>query len=75
MEKKITLDTTVEEVVTLYPSTVKIFFKYGIPCIACGAPIWGTIGENVKKYQVKDVEGLLKELNQVASLGIEIKMD
>ena len=75
MEEKITLDSTVEEVVTLYPSTVQIFFKYGIPCIACGAPIWGSIGENAKKYQVKDVEGLLKKLNQAASSGIELKLE
>jgi iron-sulfur cluster repair protein YtfE (RIC family) len=44
---KITKDSTVEEVVLRYPDAVEIFFKYGIPAIACGTPIWGTIGENI----------------------------
>ncbi len=64
--KEITLDTTVEEVVLRYPESVDIFFKYGIPAIACGSPIWGTIGENAQKYGVEDVEGLLRELNDLA---------
>jgi iron-sulfur cluster repair protein YtfE (RIC family) len=36
---KITLDSRIEEIVLKYPSTVEIFFKYGIPCIACGEPM------------------------------------
>lgn len=61
---KITLKSTIEEIVIKYPSTVSIFFKYGIPAISCGEPIWGTIEENVKKYGVKDPEGLIEELNR-----------
>jgi len=63
---KITLESKIEDVVVKYPETVSIFFKYGIPAISCGAPIWGTIGENVEKYNVKDPESLLKELNEKA---------
>ncbi len=63
---KITPDTTVEEVVVKYPDSVDIFFKHGIPAISCGAPIWGTIGENAEKYGVKDLDALLKELNELA---------
>lgn len=75
MAGKVTLETTIEEVVTLYPSTVQIFFKYGIPCIACGSPIWGTIGENAKKYKVGNIEELLMELNEAVSAGIELKLE
>jgi Domain of unknown function (DUF1858). len=63
---KITKDSTVEEVVLRYPDSVEIFFKYGIPAIACGTPIWGTIGENAERYKVSDIEGLLEELNKLA---------
>ncbi len=63
---EITPETTVEEVVIRYPESVDIFFKYGIPAIACGAPIWGTIGENAEKYGVKDLDALLRELNDLA---------
>jgi len=63
---KITKDSAVEEVVLRYPDSVEIFFKYGIPAIACGTPIWGTIGENAERYKVSDIEGLLEELNKLA---------
>ncbi len=59
---EITLDTPVEELVLRYPETVAVFFKHGIPAISCGTPIWGTIGENARKYGVKDPEKLLADL-------------
>jgi len=34
--------------------------------IACEAPIWGTIGENAERYNVSDLEGLLRELSELA---------
>ena len=73
---KITKNSTVEEVVLRYPDSVEIFFKYGIPAIACGTPIWGTIGENAERYNVSDVEGLLKELNELAEKkgGLDVKI-
>ncbi len=67
--KKITLETSVEEVVVNFPDSVDIFFKYGIPAIACGSPIWGSIGENAEKYGVKDINGLLRELNELVQKG------
>ncbi len=64
--KEITIKDKIEDIVLKYPETVNVFFKYGIPAIACGEPIWGTIEENVEKYGVKSVEKLLKELNKKA---------
>lgn len=63
---KITKDMSIEEVILRYPDSVDIFFKYGIPAIACGSPIWGTIEENAEKYAVNDIDALLKELNELA---------
>lgn len=63
-EPEITLETTVEELVLRYPETVAVFFKHGIPAISCGTPIWGTIGENARKYGVKDPERLLQDLRE-----------
>ena len=65
---KITRDTTIEEVVMKFPQTVEIFFRHGIPAISCGSPLWGTIGENIDRYHVKDPEKLIEELqNAIAS--------
>lgn len=59
----ITKDMQVADVVLRYPDTVGIFFKHGIPAIACGEPIWGTIEENAQKYGVENLEALLQDLN------------
>lgn len=64
--KEITIKDRIEDIVLKYPKTVNVFFKYGIPAIACGEPIWGTIEENIEKYGVKSVEKLLEELNKNA---------
>lgn len=63
--KKIKPEDRVEDIVVRYPKSVNIFFKYGIPAIACGEPIWGTIKENAEKYGVKDIEKLIEELNSL----------
>lgn len=62
--KKITEETTIEEILTINPYTVSIFLKYGIPAISCGEPIWGTIRENALKYKVQNIEELIEELNK-----------
>ncbi len=64
--KRITKDMSIEEVILRYPESADIFFKHGIPAVACGSPIWGTIEENAKKYHVNDISALLKELNELA---------
>ncbi len=69
---KITKDMQVADVVLRYPDTVQIFFKHGIPAIACGEPIWGTIEENAQKYGVKDLDALLQELNTQVSGASEL---
>ncbi len=72
----ITPESTIEEVVVRYPDTVQVFFRHGIPAISCGAPIWGTIQENAEKYGVKDLEALLRELNEIAEQqgGLSVKL-
>ena len=66
MEKKITPEMTVEEVITRWPQTIKVMIKFGIPALVCGEPLWGTIGENAEKYGVKDIDKLIEELNKAA---------
>ncbi len=60
-------EDTIEDVITKYPKTVKIFMNFGIPCMVCGEPIWGTIKENAEKYGVKELDELIKALNEEAN--------
>ncbi len=62
---KITEDSILEEVIANCPETVDVFIKFGMPCFVCGEPAWGTVGENIKRHNVKDPERLLEVLNQL----------
>ncbi|MCK4352267.1 DUF1858 domain-containing protein [candidate division WOR-3 bacterium] len=60
---KITKDLTIEEVLEKYPETVKVFIDLKIPCLVCGEPLWGTVEETSKKYNVP-LDTLLSNLNK-----------
>jgi len=62
MLNKITKDMTVEEVLEKFPQMVEVFMKFNVPCLVCGEPLWGTIEEVAKKYNV-DLAELLFSLN------------
>ncbi|HID32548.1 MAG TPA: DUF1858 domain-containing protein [bacterium (Candidatus Stahlbacteria)] len=60
----ITKETPVEELIARHPEAVKIFIRHGLPCLVCGEPFWGTVGELASKHDV-DLDILLEELNQL----------
>ena len=57
---------TIENILMRFPQTLTVFQDFGIPAIACGEPIWGTIGENAKQYNVEDIEKLINALNDAS---------
>ncbi|MCX7835454.1 MAG: DUF1858 domain-containing protein [bacterium] len=63
----ITEHTTIEELVRLYPVTVRYLMQKGIKCIACGEPIWGTLGSAVREkgYNQQFLESCIIELNEL----------
>jgi hypothetical protein len=64
---EVTPEMSVEEVVMRYPKSVPIFFAHGLPPIACGEPVWGTIAENAAKRNLADLDTLIRELNRIAA--------
>lgn len=64
MSNKITKDVTIEEILELFPESVKIFMDFGVPCLVCGEPLWGTVEEVAEKYHV-DLTELLERLNML----------
>jgi hypothetical protein len=56
-------DDLVEEVVRDFPSTSAFLREYGIVCVMCGEPVWGTLGEIIRSKQ-QDPEAVLAALNQ-----------
>jgi hypothetical protein len=53
---KIHEDIWIEELVDLIPESVGLLKEYGLPCIICGEPIWGTLQDLAKS------KGLSEEL-------------
>jgi len=49
-------DIEIEDLVRQYPFTVKYLSEKGIKCIACGEPIWGTLGEAAQEKGINDDE-------------------
>lgn len=62
----ITADDLVEDVVSKYPKTVRIFMNHNFPCLVCGEAVWGSIGENAARYHMPEekLEQLIRELNE-----------
>ena len=56
--------TTIEQLVTLHPKSVRFLMEKGIKCIACGEPIWGTLESNAKEKGFNDdeIDKLVEEL-------------
>jgi len=61
---KITPETSIEEIVTEFPELVRSLSEFGIKCIACGEPVWGTIAENAKIKGIENVAEIVAELNK-----------
>jgi len=68
---RITGDTTIEEILELFPDTVKVFMDCGIPCLVCGDPLWGTVEEAAEKYRV-NLNELLEKLNLVVETSRDL---
>jgi hypothetical protein len=61
MNKKVLTESLIEDLVRDFPSTVNVFTRHKLPCILCGEPLWGTVGENAARYGA-DLDKLLKDL-------------
>ncbi|MFP4547487.1 MAG: DUF1858 domain-containing protein [Fidelibacterota bacterium] len=61
----ITKDTIIEDLVEDYPELVVPLREYGIVCIACGEPVWGTLGELMDKKELKNQDEILEKMNQI----------
>ncbi|TVL96270.1 MAG: DUF1858 domain-containing protein [Candidatus Brocadia sp. WS118] len=67
---KITPDTPIEEIVEDYPELVRPLREFGIKCIACGEPVWGTLKENAQVKGIHNVEEIVVELNKMITARV-----
>ena len=61
---KITADVLIEDLVRECPQAVTILRDYGIRCLRCGEPIWGTLAEAAKEKGIDDLAPVLAALSE-----------
>ncbi len=68
----INMDIPIEDLVRVFPASVRYLMDKGITCIACGEPIWGTLASASRKKGFSDteIETFVRELN---NLYIQVK--
>lgn len=69
--RRISADIPIEELVNAFPSSVPFLIARGLPCLVCGEPAWGTLGEMAARHGLKPAETdtLVHEMN--LSMGKE----
>ncbi len=63
MRKPVNPEITIEELVRERPEAVAILRRFGIVCIQCGEPVWGTLREAAAERGIRDLVEVLAALD------------
>jgi hypothetical protein len=55
-QNAITQNSLIEDLVTDFPTVIPILVRYGVVCLECGEPVWGTLGEALDRAGIKKIE-------------------
>jgi len=69
ISQRITAEMNVNEVVTRYPQTIKVFFSHGVQCTGCHIGRFHSISDSAREYGV-ELESLLNDLNDLNDASI-----
>ncbi len=58
-------EMSVEELIELVPEAPAVLRRFGIICIQCGEPVWGTLKELAEEKGISDVSEVLRALHEV----------
>ncbi|MBN2600946.1 MAG: DUF1858 domain-containing protein [Candidatus Marinimicrobia bacterium] len=59
----------IEDIVNDYPELIRPLKDYGIACIACGEPVWGTLEDLAKSKNIDDIDKIIAEMNMIIKKG------
>lgn len=68
MKKKFSkIDGTIliEEITEKYPELIRPLREYGIVCIRCGEPIWGSLAQAAHEKGIENIDEILEEMNRI----------
>lgn len=61
---KITPEVQIEDLVRECPRAVAILRQFGIRCIQCGEPLWGTLAQAAEEKGIDDLGPVLEALRE-----------
>ena len=56
--------TSIEWIVENHPELIRLLREYGIVCIRCGEPIWGTLEQATHEKGIVDLDRIIETLNR-----------
>jgi len=62
-------DTDIEDIVNDYPELVRPLKDYGIACVVCGEPVWGTLKEIAKLKNIQNLDEIVDTMNNIIKKG------
>jgi methionine synthase II (cobalamin-independent) len=65
----ISKDTDIEDIVNDYPELVRPLKDFGIACVVCGEPIWGTLKEIAKLKNIQNLDEIIDIMNNIIKKG------
>lgn len=60
----VTSDSIVEDIVREYPEMVGSLARFGLVCISCGEPVWGTLGELAERKRIGNLNNIIQQINK-----------
>ena len=57
----------IEDLVRDHPEIVVPLAEYGIVCIACGEPVWGTLGDLMDNKELQNQVEIIENINRIVS--------
>ncbi len=59
--------TKIEDLIEAHPSAVGFFIGEGLPCVVCGEPFWGSVGDlaRQKNWSDEQIGSLVSRLNEI----------
>lgn len=62
---------TIEDLLERFPAANEYLIERGLPCLVCGEPFWGTLGEFARRRGMDNVEELVRGLNDYLGLDAD----
>lgn len=60
----ISKEMLIEDLVQQFPELIGPLKDEGIVCLACGEPVWGTLGDQAAEEGIADIDAVVDRMNE-----------